>query len=61
MRAFSFILALVAAATLARAATAQIAIDLSKHQIEITSGFDGTELLLFGYNSKGAEVVVIVR
>jgi len=61
LRAFSFVLALVAAATLARAATAQIAIDLSKHQIEITSGFDGTELLLFGYNSKGAEVVVIVR
>ena len=61
LRAFSFILALVAAATLARAATAQIAYDLSKHQIEITSGFDGAELLLFGYEQKGAEVVVIVR
>ena len=61
MRTFNFVLALVAAATFACVATAQIAIDLSKHQIEITSGFDGTELLLFGYDSKGSEVVVIVR
>jgi uncharacterized protein (TIGR02186 family) len=51
----------VAAAFLARGAAAQIAVDLSKHQIEITAGFDGAELLLFGYDSKGAEVVVIVR
>lgn len=42
-------------------AIAQIAVDLSKHQIEITAGFDGAELLLFGYDSKGAEVIVIVR
>jgi len=61
LTAFKFILALIAVSTVSTAATAQIAVDLSKHQIEITSGFDGAELLLFGYDTKGGEVVVIVR
>ncbi len=60
MRPLKFLLALIAVVTLSTAATAQIAVDLSKHQIEITSGFDGAELLLFGYDTRGGEVVVIV-
>lgn len=51
------VLSLVAVTADAR----EIAIDLSKHRIEITAGFDGAELLLFGHDSSGAEVIVIVR
>lgn len=61
MRFLKFTLVLIAVVTLSPAAKAQIAVDLSKHQIEITSGFDGAELLLFGYDTRGGEVVVIVR
>lgn len=43
------------------AAARQIVADLSQHEIEITAGFDGTELLLFGHDASTAEVLVIVR
>lgn len=55
------VLGLALAPVLAKAQMRQIAADLSDHQIEITTGFDGAELLLFGHDSGEAEVMVIVR
>ncbi len=51
------------AATLATGAAAarEIAADLSDHSIEITAGFDGAELLLFGHDADASDVIVIVR
>jgi len=43
------------------AAAREIVADLSAHAIEITAGFDGAELLLFGHNSIADDVIVIVR
>lgn len=58
----TMILVLAAAVGLSRAATAtQIAADLSEHEIVITAGFDGAELLLFGHDDAAGEVIVIVR
>ena len=39
----------------------QIATDLSSHEIEISAGFDGTELLLFGYEGNTEDILVIVK
>jgi uncharacterized protein (TIGR02186 family) len=39
----------------------EIAADLSSHEIEITAGFDGAELLLYGHDAHAADVIVIVR
>lgn len=56
------VLVLLAAVSAAAPTSARkIAADLSKHEIEITAGFDGTELLLFGHDSTSADVIVIVR
>jgi len=47
---------------LARGATAQpLVADLSSHEISITTGFSGTELLLFGATEGEGDVVVVVR
>jgi hypothetical protein len=35
--------------------------DLSAHEISITTGFTGTELILFGATEGEGEVVVVVR
>lgn len=35
--------------------------DLSEHQIQITTGFVGTDVLLFGTVEPGSDVVVVVR
>ena len=35
--------------------------DLSEHQIQITTGFVGTDVLLFGTVDPGSNVVVVVR
>ncbi|MEQ9123186.1 MAG: TIGR02186 family protein [Alphaproteobacteria bacterium] len=43
------------------AAAREIAADLSSHRIEITAGFDGAELLLYGHDEHRADVMVIVR
>lgn len=40
---------------------APITADLSSHQVEIHSGFTGTELLLFGARNDPGDIVVIVR
>lgn len=61
-RTFGMTLAAMAAWACATTATArEIAVDLSSHEIEITAGFDGAELLLFGYADSQADVMVIVR
>lgn len=59
IRALLLAFALLAAATPARA-QALIA-DLSSHLIAITTGFSGTELLLFGATEGEGDVVVVVR
>ncbi len=46
----------------ARAAVAQpLVADLSSHEISITTGFAGTELLLFGATEGEGDIVVVVR
>lgn len=47
-------------ATPARAASPLVA-DLSQHLVAITTGFTGTEVLLFGAIEGGGDVVVVVR
>jgi uncharacterized protein (TIGR02186 family) len=65
MRVAMLLLALIA--WIASAAGARIAVaaslvaDLSSHLIAITTGFTGTEVLLFGAKEEPGEVVVIVR
>ena len=55
------ILALALCAAAAPAAARQIVADLSDHQIQITAGFDGAELLLYGFDASQANVMVVVR
>ncbi len=55
-----FMLALLALAATPARAQALIA-DLSSHLIAITTGFTGTEVLLFGALEEAGDVVVIVR
>ncbi|MCW9033933.1 MAG: TIGR02186 family protein [Rhodospirillales bacterium] len=38
-----------------------LVVDLSAHQVEITAGFNGAELLLFGATGGKGDVVVVVR
>ena len=38
-----------------------LVVDLSKHQVEITTGFSGAHLLLFGATGGKGDVVVVVR
>ncbi len=52
---------LVALAAPARAATDTLVADLSKHLVAITTGFAGTDVLLFGAIEGKGDVVVIVR
>lgn len=61
MSRLAVVLALLAFWASAPATAREIAADLSSHEIEITSGFDGTELLLFGHaDVTSADVIVIV-
>lgn len=57
--AFILVLALGVAGTPARAQ--QIVADLSRHLVAITTGFVGTEVLLFGATDGEGDVVVVVR
>lgn len=63
--AIGVLLAGLAVAAPARAAEEPLAVDLSRHLVEITTGFSGTDLLLFGAAEPGrggepADVVVVV-
>lgn len=59
MRLLQALLVMVALAAGPVRATELVA-DLSQHQINISTGFSGTELLLFGAADPGGDVVVIV-
>ncbi len=59
-RAFLFLLLAVAGALPARAAEPLVA-DLSEHLVAITTGFTGTDVLLFGAVDQPGDVVVVVR
>lgn len=58
LRLVVFVLALSQATTAARA---QLVADLSEHLIAITTGFVGTDVLLFGAIEGSGDVVVVVR
>jgi hypothetical protein len=56
------ILCLIVAALAASPARAQpLVFDLSSHLIAITTGFSGTELLLFGATEGEGDVIVTLR
>lgn len=64
MRGFWLVamIALLGAGIAGRAATAQgLIVDLSSDQIDITTGFSGTRLLLFGAIEGAGDIVVVVR
>lgn len=61
LTAFAPLCLLLGALTAPPTAARQIAADLSLHEIEITAGFDGAELLLYGHDAAVADVIVIVR
>ncbi len=62
MRLRSVILALmVALLALPGAAQTPLIADLSEHQIQITTGFVGTDVLLFGTVAEDSDVVVVIR
>ena len=58
--AVTLLTTMIAAAVCARAATPLVA-DLSRHLIAITTGFTGTEVVLFGSTEGEGDVVVVVR
>ena len=53
--------ALLAIAAAGAAEGAALTADLSDHRIEITSGFTGAEVLLFGARDGAGDVVVVLR
>jgi hypothetical protein len=52
---------IVALLAVTPAARAQLVADLSEHLIAITTGFVGTDVLLFGAIEETGDVVVVVR
>ncbi len=52
---------LLALASSPASASQKLLVDLSADEIAITTGFTGTELLLFGTKEEGGDVVVVVR
>ena len=62
-RAAALVVGVAAAgfAAAAPAATAPLLVDLSEDAIEISTGFSGAELLLFGAKEPGGDVVVVIR
>lgn len=57
----SFLAALVVLASAAPSRAQQVVADLSQHLVAITTGFVGTDVLLFGAVEGSGDVVVIVR
>lgn len=55
------LLALLLVAAPARAAETPLVADLSSHYVAITTGFAGTEVVLFGATDGPGDVVVVVR
>ncbi len=61
MRSSSLLSVLLALLVVAGARAQTVVADLSAHEIGITAGFSGTELLLFGATDGEGDVVVVVR
>lgn len=61
MPGLALLLGLLAVAAAAPARGQALVADLSSHEIAITAGFAGTELLLFGATDGEGDVVVVVR
>ena len=61
MRGLSVLTAILVMLVGARAQAQAIVADLSAHEIAITAGFSGTELLLFGATDGEGDVIVVVR
>lgn len=57
----SLLVLLLCALGAARAQAQALVADLSSHEIAITAGFAGTELLLFGATEGEGDVIVVVR
>lgn len=61
LRLHALLLLCLAALAAGRAGAQALVADLSSHEIAITTGFSGTELLLFGATEGEGDVVVVVR
>ena len=61
MAVFIGLLVMTADALADEAPREHLVVDLSKHQVEITTGFSGAHLLLFGATGGKGDVVVVVR
>lgn len=61
MRALTMLFLLLCSLSAAALAQAPLVADLSKHLVAITTGFTGTEALLFGATDGPGDVVVVVR
>ncbi len=62
MRPFRFVLLALVLLTAAPAAWGSVlAVDLSAHRVDITTGFTGTSVLLFGARSGNGDVVATLR
>ena len=61
VRGLSILTAILVLLVGARARAQAIVADLSAHEIAITAGFSGTELLLFGATDGEGDVIVVVR
>ncbi len=59
--AASLLMVMLALLTGLRAQAQTVVADLSAHEIAITAGFSGTELLLFGATDGEGDVIVVVR
>jgi uncharacterized protein (TIGR02186 family) len=60
-RLFALVCLIVAALTVSSARAQPLVFDLSSHLIAITTGFSGTELLLFGATEGEGDVIVTLR
>jgi uncharacterized protein (TIGR02186 family) len=61
IRSLTLLLALLAAALPARGDDVPLVADLSSHLVAITTGFTGTDVLLFGATDGPGDIVVVVR
>jgi uncharacterized protein (TIGR02186 family) len=61
MRIFRFVFLFLACAAPAKAQDVPLVADLSSHLVAITTGFSGTDVLLFGATDGPGDIAVVVR
>lgn len=61
MKALGVLICLIVMATASAAKAERLVADLSKHRVNITLGFTGSDVLLFGATGGKGDVVVVVR